>query len=322
MLLKPTHYLIPLIGAGAKLPRLEFHGRPGRIRHFGGRAGDHYHQHSLVDVNCCYFVGHVRLSDGEVADRASTLNTHRSELSPFLAERQLSLIGSQSAIRISLPHGLNFSRALTTSATFSDNPILRNSRAVFITFGGPQGHAELPHGRGSEWPRVSDLKDAFSRSRWLARGVHGQYDQFVAYGRYFEELEVGQRFRHALGRTITEFDDTLFSLMAMNQHPVHIDAHYAGQTQHGQRLVVGPLVISIVIGLTQADVGGRSLKVLEYSDVQHAAPVFHGDTLYAESTIVAKEAGDVVTVESRGLNQNDVVVVTLKRKLVIPRRPA
>lgn len=144
----------------------------------------------------------------------------------------------------------------------------------------------------------------------------------MAYGRYFEEFEVGQEFRHALGRTITEFDDTLFSLMAMNQHPVHIDAHYAGQMQHGRRLVVGPLVISIVIGLTQADVGGRSLKVLEYSDVQHTGPVFHGDTLYAESTIIAKEPSDIVTVESRGLNQNGVVVLTLKRKLVVPRRAA
>jgi hypothetical protein len=127
VLLKPTHYLISLPGAGPKLPHLEFHRRPGRIRHFGGCAGDHYHQHPLVDVDCRYFVGHVSLSDGEVADRAFKLNTHRSELLPFLAERQLSFIGSLSAIRINLLHGLNFARAVTTSATFSDNPILRNS---------------------------------------------------------------------------------------------------------------------------------------------------------------------------------------------------
>lgn len=142
------------------------------------------------------------------------------------------------------------------------------------------------------------------------------------YGRFFEELEAGQHFRHALGRTVTEFDDTLFSLMAMNQHPVHVDAQFAAETQHGERLVVGPLVISIVIGLTQADVGGRSTEVLEYSDVQHAGPVFHGDTLYAESTIVAKEPSGVVTAELRGLNQRGEVVLTLKRKFVVPERPA
>jgi acyl dehydratase len=144
----------------------------------------------------------------------------------------------------------------------------------------------------------------------------------MAYGRYFDELEVGQHFRHCLGRTITEFDDTLFSLMAMNQHPVHIDACYAAQTQHGQRLVVGPLVVSIVIGLTQSDVGGRSVQVLEYSDVQHTAPVFHGDTLYAESTIVAKQASGIVTVASRGLNQRGEVILTLQRKIIVPHRPA
>lgn len=145
----------------------------------------------------------------------------------------------------------------------------------------------------------------------------------MSYGRYFEELEVGRQFRHPLGRTITEFDDTLFSLMAMNQHPVHIDENYAGRTQHGQRLVVGPLVISIVMGLTQADIGGRSLQVLEYIDVQHTGPVFHGDTLHAESTILEKEdlgnSRGIVTVESRGLNQKGEVVLTLKHKFVVEK---
>lgn len=147
----------------------------------------------------------------------------------------------------------------------------------------------------------------------------------MSYGRYFEELEVGRHFRHPLGRTITEFDDTLFSLMAMNQHPLHIDEHYAAATQHGQRLVVGPLVISIVIGLTQADVGGRSQQILEYSDVQHLSPVFHGDTLYAESTVLVSRKLDSsrgsVTVESRGLNQKGETVLTLKRTFIAPCVP-
>ena len=147
----------------------------------------------------------------------------------------------------------------------------------------------------------------------------------MAYGRYFDELEAGQHFRHWPGRTITEFDGTLFSLMSMNQHPLHIDEHYAAGTQHGRRLVEGPLVISLVIGMSQADVGGRALETLEYSDIRHHEPVFHGDTIYAESSIVAKEElpndRGVVIVESTGVNQRDEVVLTLRRKIVVPKRP-
>jgi len=139
----------------------------------------------------------------------------------------------------------------------------------------------------------------------------------MSYGRYFEELQPGQTFQHWPGRTITEFDDTLFSLMSMNQHPLHIDEHYAAGTQHGKRLVVGPLVISLVIGMTQADVGGRSIQTLEYSDVRHLGPVFHGDTIYAESTIISAADG-IVTVESRAVNQRREAVLSLRRKIAVP----
>jgi acyl dehydratase len=146
------------------------------------------------------------------------------------------------------------------------------------------------------------------------------------YGRYFEDLELGQTFRHWPGRTITEFDDTLFSLLSMNQHPVHIDDHYAAGTQHGQRLVEGPIVISLVIGISQADVGGRAIETLEYSDIRHAGPVFHGDTIYAESTIKGKskleDGRGVIQVEHRGVNQRAETVLTMGRKIVVPQRPS
>jgi acyl dehydratase len=143
-----------------------------------------------------------------------------------------------------------------------------------------------------------------------------------SYGRYFEDLEPGQTFRHWPGRTIAEFDDTLFSLLSMNQHPVHVDEHFAAGTQHGRRLVEGPIVISLVIGMSQADIGGRATATLEYSNIRHVAPVFHGDTIYAESTVVGKADGGVVAVEHRGLNQRDEVVLTMLRKIVVPREPA
>jgi len=147
----------------------------------------------------------------------------------------------------------------------------------------------------------------------------------MGYGRYFDELEIGQHFRHWPGRTITEFDDTLFSLMSMNQHPLHIDEHYTAGTQHGRRLVEGPLVISLVIGMSQADIGGRAIETLDYSDIRHLEPVFHGDTIYAESIIVAKEelpnGCDVVIVESKGMNQRGDVVLAMRRRIVVPKEP-
>ena len=129
-------------------------------------------------------------------------------------------------------------------------------------------------------------------------------------------------FRHWPGRTVAEFDDTLFSLLSMNQHPVHIDEHYAGHTQHGRRLVEGPIVISLVIGISQSDVGGRALETLEYFDVRHAGPVFHGDSIYAETRVVEKSESGVVTLEHRGYNQREELILTMSRKIVVPRRPS
>jgi acyl dehydratase len=127
-------------------------------------------------------------------------------------------------------------------------------------------------------------------------------------------------FHHWPGRTITEFDDTLFSLMSMNPHPLHIDKHYASETQHGKRLVVGPLAISLVIGMSQADIGGRAIRTIEYSDVRHLGPVFHGDTIYAESTVTGVESDGVVTIESLGKNQRGETVLSFQRKIVVPGR--
>lgn len=148
----------------------------------------------------------------------------------------------------------------------------------------------------------------------------------MAFGRYFEEFEVGELIKHWPGRTISEADDTWFSLMTMNQHPLHIDAHYASQTQHGQRLVVGTLVFSIVVGMSVADISGRAIANLEYEEVKHQGPVFHGDTIYAESRILDKRESrtkldrGIVHVETRGVNQRGEVVLTLKRRVLVPKR--
>ena len=149
----------------------------------------------------------------------------------------------------------------------------------------------------------------------------------ASFGRYLEEFEAGQVFEHWPGRTITEADDTWFSLMTMNQHPLHIDAHYASTTQHGQRLVVGTLVFSIVVGQSVADVSGKAIANLEYQEIKHVAPVFHGDTIYSESRVLdvkesrSKPDRGIVTVETRGFNQRGETVITLRRSVLIPKRP-
>jgi acyl dehydratase len=148
----------------------------------------------------------------------------------------------------------------------------------------------------------------------------------MSYGRYFEEFEVGELVKHWPGRTISEADDTWFSLLTMNQNPLHIDAHYASQTQHGQRLVVGTLVFSIVVGMSVADISGRAIANLEYEEIKHHAPVFHGDTIYAESRILDKRESQtkpdrgIVHLETHGLNQRGEMVLTLKRRVLIPKR--
>ena len=155
-----------------------------------------------------------------------------------------------------------------------------------------------------------------------------EHDGRDKFGRYLEEFQVGDVYKHWPGRTITEADDTLFSLITMNQHPLHIDAAYAETTQFKQRLVAGPLIYSIVFGMTVSDVSGKALANLETESLQHTAPTFHGDTLYAETKVLevresrSQPDRGIVTVETRGFNQKGLTVVTFKRKIMVPKRPA
>jgi acyl dehydratase len=149
----------------------------------------------------------------------------------------------------------------------------------------------------------------------------------VAYGRYFDEFAVGERIRHWPGRTITEADNTWFALLSMNQHPVHVDAHYAAtRTDAGRPLVVGTLVFAVGVGLTVADVSGRSIANLDYEWVRHHRPTFAGDTLYAETEVLAtrpsasKPDRGVVHVETRVTNQRGDLVMSFRRHVLVPTR--
>jgi itaconyl-CoA hydratase len=145
--------------------------------------------------------------------------------------------------------------------------------------------------------------------------------------RYLEDFAPGQVFKHWPGRTITEFDNTWFTLMTMNTNPVHFDAAYAEKSQHGRCLVNGLLVLSVVVGMSVKDVSENCIANLEYEAVRHTGPTFAGDTLYAETTVLevtpsrTKSDRGVVYVETHGLNQRGERVMQLRRRILHARRP-
>jgi acyl dehydratase len=149
------------------------------------------------------------------------------------------------------------------------------------------------------------------------------------FGRYLEDFEVGDVYKHWPGKTITEADDHLFCMITMNHHPLHTDAHYAEtETQFGKNVVVGNLVYSLVLGMSVPDVSGKAIANLEVESLKHAKPTFHGDTIYAQTTVLdkveskSKPDRGVVTVETIGTNQRGEVVCEFRRKVLVPKRPA
>jgi acyl dehydratase len=144
-------------------------------------------------------------------------------------------------------------------------------------------------------------------------------------GRYFEDFKIGQVIKHWPGRTISETDNSWFSLLTQNQHPVHIDAHYAKSTQHGQNLVNGLLVLAVAIGQTVNDISLRGIANLDYESVKHEGPTFHGDTIYTTSSILSlriTSKGDrgVVYLETEVRNQREERVMTVRRHVLIPKK--
>ncbi len=155
-----------------------------------------------------------------------------------------------------------------------------------------------------------------------------RHDGRETFGRYLDDFVPGDEFVHWPGRTITEYDDTLFAALTMNQHPVHSDAAYAEGTQHGQRLVVGTLVFSLVVGMTVRDISGRAIANLQYDEVRHLGPAFHGDTIYARSTVLDVRPSErhpdrgVLEAETIAENQRGEPVLSFRRSVLLPCRPA
>ncbi|MGB0996771.1 MAG: MaoC family dehydratase [Pseudomonadales bacterium] len=154
----------------------------------------------------------------------------------------------------------------------------------------------------------------------------GQQRYRESYGRYLEDFQVGDVYEHRPGRSITETDNTWFTLLTMNQHPLHFDREYGAKTEFGQVLVNSCLTISLVTGMSVSDISQKTIANLGWDKVRLTGPVFVGDTLYAESTVLGiRESASrpnqgIVTVESRGLNQDGQQVISFERSMLIPKR--
>lgn len=145
-------------------------------------------------------------------------------------------------------------------------------------------------------------------------------------GLYFEEFEEGAEIKHALSKTIFESDNNFFSLLTMNHHPVHTNVDYASHNQHGQPLVVGTLVFSLVVGMTVPDISGKAIANLGYEDIKHLAPTFIGDTIYARTHIISKRESKskqdrgIIYVETVGYNQRGEDVISFRRNVLVKKR--
>jgi itaconyl-CoA hydratase len=147
-----------------------------------------------------------------------------------------------------------------------------------------------------------------------------------SHGRYFEDFTVGDVYEHRPGRTISEADNTWFTLLTMNQHPVHFDAAYAAKTEFGSRLVNSCLTLSIVVGMSVSDVSQKAVGNLGWTDIKLTAPVFIGDTIYAESEVLAKRESasrptqGIVEVRTLGKKADGTQFMSFKRTVLVPKR--
>jgi acyl dehydratase len=147
-----------------------------------------------------------------------------------------------------------------------------------------------------------------------------------SYGRCFEDFEVGDVYEHRPGRTISEADNTWFTLLTMNQHPLHFDAAYAAKTEFGRPVINSALTLAIVAGMSVSDVSQKAIANLGWDKIRLTAPVFAGDTIYAESEVLAKRPSKsrpeqgVVTVKTTGSKADGTVFMTYERTVLVPTR--
>lgn len=152
----------------------------------------------------------------------------------------------------------------------------------------------------------------------------GRYRE--SFGRYFEDFVEGEIYEHRPGRTITEADNTWFTLLTMNQHPLHFDYEYAKHSEFGRPIVNSALTLAIVAGMSVSDISQKAIANLGWTDIVMPAPVFNGDTIYAESEIIDKRMSKsrpnqgIVGVRTSAKKQSGEEVMSYKRSVLVPKR--
>jgi acyl dehydratase len=147
-------------------------------------------------------------------------------------------------------------------------------------------------------------------------------------GLWYDELEFGVVYVHRPGRTLTEYDNVLFSALSMNPQGLHLDAVYSESQPFGRQLMNSMLTLATLVGLSVAHLTrGTIVANLGFSEIKFPAPMFHGDTLYGETVITERRRSKsrpdsgVVTLEHTGRNQAGAVVAVATRQVMMLRRP-
>ena len=146
-----------------------------------------------------------------------------------------------------------------------------------------------------------------------------------SFGRYYDDFTVGDVYEHRPGRTITESDNTWFTLLTMNKHPLHFDKIYAAKSEFKQPLVNSCLTLSMVVGMSVIDISQKAIGNLGWNDIKLTAPVFVGDTIYAESEVMAKRESasrpgqGLVTVRTIGKKGDGTQFMSFERTALIPK---
>jgi itaconyl-CoA hydratase len=147
-----------------------------------------------------------------------------------------------------------------------------------------------------------------------------------SFGRYFDDFTVGDFYEHRPGRTISEADNVWFTLLTMNKHPLHFDHAYAAKSEFKQPLVNSCLTLSMVVGMSVSDVSQKAIGNLGWNDIKLTAPVFVGDTIYAESEVISKRESasrpgqGIVTVRTLGTKADGTQFMSFERTVLVPKR--
>ena len=145
-------------------------------------------------------------------------------------------------------------------------------------------------------------------------------------GRDYDDFTVGDIYEHWPGRTITESDNSWFTLLTMNTHPLHFDNHYAEQSEFGKPLVNSTLTLSIVAGMSVSDTSQKAIANLGWKEIVLKAPVFAGDTIYAESEVLSKRESSsrpgqgIVTVKTTGKKADGTVFMHYERSFLVAKK--